>query len=536
MADTLDSPGGFVPFYTGEKALTLDMERVGTLYEQTIYHALANTLLTDTTGDPISGLVGAGCVVSVTGALAVSVAPGFGMYYDSTVTDAFESSYLPIVVPSAVAKSIAAHDATKPRFDIISVGPDVDLAEDESRNFKDPSTLVVSASTVKKLSKYSYVCTVTTGTAEVVPLDPATPTGHIAIARVRVPATSGTVTVDDLRPILTLSRDVGKDPCSDYAASFVPGTSTECEVTQSSTPSMILNVAGGEVVIGGVRRRMKRGTVTVTTAHATLARIDTVVANQIGTYSVVAGTAAGSPVAPTLTSSQLALAFLTVAALDTAIGTADILDARQRKPISALSLQTDCVTSAQIQALAVDTAELATSAVSTAKIASLAVTTAKIDDLAVTTAKLASDSVTTAKIVAGNVTGVKMSVVPVIPTLTIGSEIANVRAITIQAKDADGNNVSRVVRMELQVLANTGIPVTSGAEYTITIGASGTEVTPTTSATVSPRPYMMLDTNSSGQAQVTLTDAATGSNRGVWLRVLPFNTPGSPAVGDCGFN
>ena len=522
MADTLDSPGGFVPFYTGEKALTLDMERVGTLYEQTIYHALANTLLTDTTGDPISGLVGASCLVSVTAGLNVSIAAGFGMYYDSTVTDVFATWYKPIAVPSAVPKTIAAHDVTNPRFDIISIGPDVDLAEDESRNFKNPSTLVVSASTVKKLSKYGYIITVTAGTAGATPVDPTTPTGHIAIARVRVPATSGTVTVDDLRPILTLGRDVGKDPCSDYATSFVPGTSTECEVTQSSTPSMVLNVAGGEVVVGGVRRRMKRGTVTITTAHATNPRIDTVVANQDGTFSVVAGTAAGSPVAPTLSATQLGLAFLTVAALDTAIGTADILDARQRKPISALSLQTDCVTSAQIQAGAVDAAELATGAV----------TTAKIDSSAVTAAKIADSNVTTAKITAGAVTGAKQSYPVAIPALTASAESASIVTVSLQMKDGDGVNASRTVRFIADILGALGSPVAFSADYYVNVGASGTVVNLSGASGVTPtglRTCIVIDTNSSGVASITVEDQ-TGTSGAVYLRVTPIGTPGTPNI------
>jgi hypothetical protein len=118
-------------------------------------------------------------------------------------------------------------------------------------------------------------------------------------------------------------------------------------VTQNGSPNMSVNVANGVVAIPGTEGTTQgeyicvASTVTnlsITAAHATLPRIDIIVASvQDQQYSgasnqwllqVVTGTAAGSPTAPAAPVNSVILANIAVAAAVTSILTANITDVR----------------------------------------------------------------------------------------------------------------------------------------------------------------------------------------------------------------
>lgn len=122
---------------------------------------------------------------------------------------------------------------------------------------------------------------------------------------------------------------------------------TDFAVTENGTPNMSVNVAGGRAFISGTQATYhgmyfaeNRGVtnLSVTAAHATLARKDLVVAKVedasysggVSTWSlaVVAGTAAGSPTEPAVPNNALVLAMIDVPAADTAIQNAQITDRR----------------------------------------------------------------------------------------------------------------------------------------------------------------------------------------------------------------
>lgn len=102
------------------------------------------------------------------------------------------------------------------------------------------------------------------------------------------------------------------------------------------TPSsgMVLAVAaivGGQAVVNGTRdyAGYAGGTVTVSTAHASLPRRDYVYFEPGVGCGVTAGTAATKPSLPTLASGRIAIAEVYVAANDTTIGSSEIIDRRQ---------------------------------------------------------------------------------------------------------------------------------------------------------------------------------------------------------------
>ena len=124
---------------------------------------------------------------------------------------------------------------------------------------------------------------------------------------------------------------------------------TDFAVTQNGTPNMSVNVAAGGAFIRGTQSANQGAyhvyndatvNLAVTAANPTNGRRDLVIAQVRDAYysgatndariTVVTGTAAASPVDPSLASfpNALVLARITVAALDTAINTADITDLR----------------------------------------------------------------------------------------------------------------------------------------------------------------------------------------------------------------
>ena len=139
-----------------------------------------------------------------------------------------------------------------------------------------------------------------------------------------------------------------------------PGT-TELQVTQSGTPAMTVSVAAGHGWVNGTTSTNQGTyktyndaavTLTITTANATLPRIDKVCltirdaayagASNDCILQVITGTAAASPTAPATPASSLVLATVAVAAAATTIVNANITDTRSRAQMG-LPLSTSAV-------------------------------------------------------------------------------------------------------------------------------------------------------------------------------------------------
>lgn len=127
-----------------------------------------------------------------------------------------------------------------------------------------------------------------------------------------------------------------------------PTIGTQFAVTQAGSPNMTVLVAAGAASIPGSLSSSQGNyfvvndasvTLSISAAHATLARIDIVVVNvRDAQYSgadndaqlqVITGTPASSPVAPTAPDNSITLAQVAVAALATTITTANITDTRR---------------------------------------------------------------------------------------------------------------------------------------------------------------------------------------------------------------
>jgi hypothetical protein len=93
-------------------------------------------------------------------------------------------------------------------------------------------------------------------------------------------------------------------------------------------------------------------------------------------------------------------------------------------------------------------------------------------------------------------------------TITVGSESTNVRAITIQLLDADGNDVSEVTVVELFVLADaTGTAIaTTGGSTGIEAGTDGAIL-----STLVAKKHFVLSSEADGDIDLTWTDTGTES-------------------------
>jgi hypothetical protein len=138
------------------------------------------------------------------------------------------------------------------------------------------------------------------------------------------------------------------------ATSLVPksgisqGKGNQLQVTQTGSPSMAVIVKSGTAEVAGTESS-KQGaygvmndadfTISITAAHATLARIDIIVfkvedsqysgANNTSSLVVVDGTPAGSPAPPSAPANSITLAQIAVAAAASSIVNANITDTRR---------------------------------------------------------------------------------------------------------------------------------------------------------------------------------------------------------------
>lgn len=349
MADAnliLERAGGRLNVETGQLLSATDVDRIGGMALQTLMSFLSVFFMDEPRGVPMTGfprdvLSRDHCRVSATGNLSFQVNTGFGMLYNSAATaDEFgPDEYMPIVVDSVISDSLAAHDPTNPRIDLVCLAPAWIDDQTASRNIKNPSSGAISSASVAQRRRLGATYQIVTGTPASSPSVPSVPAGYTVVGLAEVPAASGAAVWQDTREVLQLGTYFKSQPA--YATSdYVPlGTSSELEVTASSPAAMTVEVAEGRAVIGGMMRAFRGGTLTITTADATNPRIDLITARQDGALVRVTGTPAATPAVPALPSNSVPLAEVLVPALAGSVTTARITDVRQRGPIANTEVQ-----------------------------------------------------------------------------------------------------------------------------------------------------------------------------------------------------
>ena len=202
MAEPLERAGGRRLLNTNEKVTADTFRQVGAIAEQSYLNVLAARLFGE-----LSGVVGNDCEPSKGGGdLDWIVEKGLAFVNDATETDVFEPIYKAIPVDAQQTGTATAHDPTNARKDLISIGPSTVAEENVSRQIYDEPMDLFNPSGEDTHTRRTFELTVTAGTPSGSPVLPSTPAGHIQIAELQIPATSGPMTVVDLRTSVTVSQ------------------------------------------------------------------------------------------------------------------------------------------------------------------------------------------------------------------------------------------------------------------------------------------------------------------------------------------
>ena len=561
MSTTRDRISKRRNFTTGELVTEEAVDNIGNISSQQMLHLLGELFWDEAGGAPRSGFPGDACAPTNGGSdLEVVIAAGFGLMLDSAETDEFEPHYKPIAVDTADTFSVDAHDPSNPRYDLVSLSPNVISDQSGTATVRDVSTGAISTTTSTRRRRWGYTRTVTKGTPAATPTRPTLPAGNIPVAWVRVPATSGTVLVEDARQILTVGQGFHTGPGAAWSANHViPSSYARANGTLAvtSTGTLDINIGPGDAVAGGQRVTSSESEVLSATPDGSQDRIALVYINSAGTVAIRHGTPAAIPVTPVVADTECALASILVTAATTTIGPSDITDLREVGTYIATDhIQDDAVTTAKIADDAVGTDQIATGAVTANEIAANTITSTEIATNAVTGSEIDVGTIENGNIANGTIRAVKFNTTPVLPDVAVSTTSPNVRRLTIQVEDWEGQAQSASYRLRVALeldgspsiggydlpsgVPNHDLTVVEGL-YTFDVAVStGTLVTPGTQTgwggTRSPgstdhhRHSVVVDTNSSGQAVVDVTDRNSGSNFAVWARVEAVNVPSSPAL------
>lgn len=496
-------------FSEGERLGYSDLNDTTWAAGRLVLHLLAELTRDAVNDEPRSGVLGEDSFeVTIDSGLNLEVAAGVGMVANGTMTDGddpFEPAYVPLWLDAAAPAVIGAHHATLPRIDVVSIGPATEDDESVSDSIKDPGTGSVTTSSIATRRLWSGTVTVTAGTAASTPTAPATPTGHLKLAEVNVPATSGAVVIHDYRARLVIGENVGGGASRSVPVDWVPGSSTECQASSAGT-DMEVDIAGGLIVCAGQVYYAPRGSVTISASDPTDYRRDIIVYDPAAGWSVLEGTPAGVLVVtdPGVPAGQTPVARVRVEPAVTTIAPSKVDDYRVREPIQEANIEDGAIT----------TDKLADEAVTTAKIDDLGVTTAKIDASAVTTAKIADDAVTEAKIGAWGIgpawSGDKLGSTPI--------------TVNLQATYLNGDNRAASTRYVIEIVDDT-TGIHDATKYTVGNCTTGS-LTPGSGASAT------LITNSSGVAVFDLIRVSGSGDARV--KVTPCNALG--VVHECAVN
>lgn len=306
------------------------MNRVSTMLSKLVLDGLAANLFGVTGsstehGAAQTGWIGDSCRASLSSGLAVSVSAGIGfadlVSLSGATADEWTPSFVPLALLTATTVTHDAHDGSI-RYDWIYATPGTTNTDATSLRYRE--VLGGAASdTLAQTTRWRATVAIQKGTAGAGV--PSLTAGRMPIALVKIPATSGAITIYDARTILRWGR----------AAAAIPDDGIDVPYAQPVVQDVAVALPGGMVTnfsvwfdYAGARRYLTGQTLTVSTAHGSLDRIDTVYLKKESaghwTINLADGTAAADPVAASVPSGGVKVAEIDVPAGDTSIGTLQI--------------------------------------------------------------------------------------------------------------------------------------------------------------------------------------------------------------------
>lgn len=365
----LENLGGRVNVIEGQLIFEADLNRMGSLAQQSICNMLALLFYDEHNGRPLSGFPRLAdetnhCRVVGTVGLGFEVQPGFGMLFDASAgPDTWgPGSYRPICLDTAFTGTLDPHSPL-PRIDVVAIAPEMEFDEVTVVHVKDPADGSFDAPTSPRRARFGAKVTVVKGHPDVPPRPPAVPAGYIKLAEGLVPAGVGAVTWKDCRSILQVGSLLG--PARFLHAPFVPSgpeaRADELEVLPLSPPLRAVEIKPGRAVIGGVCRYSEGDDVYVLgPADPALDRIDVLYITHDGMLGVEEGTPSPLPVAPPAPEGVLELAHIRVRAGGSGVEASDIKDVRRRVPVTGAMLESGTITNDHLVDRTIATEKLAT--------------------------------------------------------------------------------------------------------------------------------------------------------------------------------
>lgn len=339
---------------TNQSVTSAGLRRTGLLPTVLLLDGIVSWLF-GTRTEPRSGWVGDAGFATVS-TLTVTVSPGLGFAYDSSASVGVwdPPAYKPICIPANTTVVLDAH-AGSARIDLVYAT--VALTDDQPDTVRIRSAGPGSQASATRNLRSAWIVTVakvsgTPGSGT----PPATPSGGIPIALAHVPATSGTVRMQDVRQVLHTRYHMPFIPDSgipDDASENAPYTQNVVQkgMVPTGLSGLSYRLTEGYVDSFGERHKVpETPTVTHATADPTNPRIDLVYLFNGTEVNIETGTPAAVPVAPTLADAISSVGWseprtltplwlVTVNAADTTLSyPSDFTDIRPLAPITAAQI------------------------------------------------------------------------------------------------------------------------------------------------------------------------------------------------------
>lgn len=230
---------------------------------------------------------------------------------------------LPMLLPlynlvGTTSVTLDAHDATNPRWDLLSLAP-VETLEDAANvrvRVSVPGTQAVQS--LNRRARWYPQITVTKGTPAGSPTVPSLPAGHLRLGVAYVPAVSGDVLVYDRRTLTNVANAAAPSPTSRFGNKCVVSG-----LVTSLTSGLGVQVSAGSASDGSGNVRYFDAVTATLTADPSNPVIYAVEASHADGYvKLTRGTPAATPTEPTITG--VPLAFVTVPAAATTLTSTNV--------------------------------------------------------------------------------------------------------------------------------------------------------------------------------------------------------------------
>lgn len=230
----------------GEEIISSDLSTISAALERELYDRVLYEMMSRQSNFVFKDSL----TCSNVNATTSKVKAGVGFQTDGTQTDP-EPQARQLYLGTDTNVTHLAADATNPRIDLICVQAARATTKTAARNFKDPSTGVVTTPTQNVETDWAPTLQVVAGSPAGSPSAPATPSGWIALAQVLVAASTGIAgssSYTDVRP--RFKKGSGWKSVQAVTSSTTADIDAEVITVDATTGSVVLTLPAVAAVLG----------------------------------------------------------------------------------------------------------------------------------------------------------------------------------------------------------------------------------------------------------------------------------------------